>query len=109
MGKALFDFNKTIVEDAKQIDIQAQRLQTKQWFEKELNDLQQKISTWESTAKSLSKEQIAGFLTELENRYNALVAKSKAWLQQVEENPEILEKITTVQKTIAKIKQTAAK
>lgn len=109
MGKALFDFNKTIVEDAQQIDLQAQRLQVKQWFEKELSDLQQKIVAWEENAKDLTKEQIAGFLTELEDRYNELVTKSKAWLQQVEENPEITEKIATVHKTIMKIKKIAGK
>lgn len=58
MGQALLDFNKTIIEDAKQIDLQAQWIQTRQWIEDELGDLQTKLHRWESDAKSLSQEQV---------------------------------------------------
>lgn len=109
MGQALLDFNKGIVEDAKQIDLQAQWLQTRQWIEDELGDLQTKLHGWESDAKSLSQEQVWNLLKELETRYATLLTKTKAWIQQLEEHPELTQKIATIHKTIAKIKQVTNK
>lgn len=109
MGQALLDFNKTIIEDAKQIDLQAQWLQSKQWIEEELTDLQTKLQGREHEAKSLSQDQVGSVLKEIETRYATLLTKTKTRLQQIEEHPEIAQKIATVHKTIAKIKQVANK
>jgi hypothetical protein len=105
MWKALFDFNKTIVEDAKQIDLQVQWMEVKQWFESELTELQSQITTWDTDIKNISHEQLLTFVKDMEARYSTLITKSKTWTKQIEEHPTLKEKLLLLQQAWDKIKK----
>lgn len=105
VGQALYDFNKTVIDDAKEIDLQQQWVQAKQWFDQETADLQTKVQGREIDLKNLSQEQIQTAIKEMEARYQVLLWKSKTRVKQLQETPEIADKIAAVQKAIAHIKQ----
>ena len=109
IANALFDFNKTLVDEAgdeiQKIDIDQRKKDLKARSEKRRIDLHILIKKAEKEIDTLSAENISAYIDGLQEKYDTTITKLKKLAVQAEEDFELSQKWIEIKDHIAKLRK----